>query len=280
MQKRIMQLSGLLIIAIFFFACGNQAESQYEDKNTAAEAPMTEEYDEAPTQEGGVPQHPSDNLTAKIEPMLMKEGRLTIDVKDYQAFRASMNEVLKKHEAVIFDEEQQNYSTSIQNTLTIRVPSQRFDQLLADFEGKEGGTVGYKNVSVSDVTAEFLDISARLKTRMEVRDRYRALLAKANSVDEIIKVEEAIRAIQEEIEAAEGRVKYLKSRTSMSTIILTLTENMPNGDGGFFSDLADAFASGWQGFLMAVIGITHLWMFVLVAIIVGYFVRKRWKQRN
>ena len=70
-----------------------------------------------------------------------------------------------------------------------------------------------KNVSVQDVTEEYLDIEARLKTKKEVEARYIEILkSKTKTVEDVLKAEEQIRIIREEIEAREGRLNYLKNQ--------------------------------------------------------------------
>ena len=62
-----------------------------------------------------------------------------------------------------------------------------------------------EDITSNDVTAEFVDIESRLKTKKEVRNRYITILkTKTGKVKDIIQAEEAIRKITEEIEVKEG----------------------------------------------------------------------------
>ena len=73
------------------------------------------------------------------------------------------------------------------------------------------------------MTDEYVDVKSRLNTKKEVHQKYVQLMRnKAKSIDEVIKAEEAIRHIQEEIEAREGRLRYLANKSSMSTIDLSV----------------------------------------------------------
>lgn len=215
--------------------------------------------------------------TERIKPMLIKNGQLNVEVDDVVKFRSSIGENLKKYEAYISNEEQDKNYYGISNTLTIRVPAAKFDSLLAAFES-EKGKITHKSISVQDVTAEYLDIAGRLKTRKEVRARYQALLGKANKVSEIIEIEEAARKVQEEIEAAEGRMKYLRNQASFSTLTLYISQKLEYYDeaDGFWHRLINAFENGWQGFLTFLIGLAHLWIFLILGSIAFYLIRKRY----
>ena len=66
------------------------------------------------------------------------------------------------------------------------------------------------------------------KTKKEVEARYRELLTRATSVEEILKIEEQIGNIRTEIESAEGRLRYLSNQVQYSTLHVTFYEKYSN----------------------------------------------------
>ncbi|MBQ0740603.1 DUF4349 domain-containing protein, partial [Aquimarina celericrescens] len=75
--------------------------------------------------------------------------------------------------------------------------------------------VDFKNISTIDVTEEYVDITSRLKTKVEVKQRYETILrTKAKTVEDILMAEEKLSKLQEEIESAQGRLKYLGSKVT------------------------------------------------------------------
>ena len=279
-------LQCFLIIIVLSACSGNKSDYatnyQYEEKSeapTATEADYEEEYTEkakkgTTTNETAVTDQ--SETANQIKPMLIKNGQLNITVDDAIKFRSSIGSKINKYDAYISNENQDKNSYEISSTLVIRVPAAKFDSLLTAFES-EKGKITHKSISVQDVTAEYLDIAGRLKTRKEVRARYQVLLGKANKISEIIEIEEAGRQVQEEIEAAEGRMKYLRSQSSFSTLTLYISQELEyrNEGDGFWNRLADAFGSGWQAFLSLLIGLAHIWIFLIIGGIVFYFIRKR-----
>ena len=132
--------------------------------------------------------------------------------------------------------------------MVIRVSSDRFDQLVVDLTSV-AARVEHKNIEALDVTEEYLDIQTRLKNKREVESRYRAILKQAKTIEEILKVEEHIRAVREEIESKEGRLKYLNDRIAYSTVNLSIYKyHNEIYRPSFFSRLADGFRGGWNGF--------------------------------
>jgi hypothetical protein len=96
--------------------------------------------------------------------------------------------------------------------LTIRVPASRFDDALNQIKQLEG-EVATANVDTKDVTDQFVDLQARLAAKQSEEQRYLALLNRANTIDEILKVDAAITNVRTQVEQL----------TEFSTIVLSVT---------------------------------------------------------
>lgn len=101
-------------------------------------------------------------------------------------------------------------------SITIRVPSASFDEALAQVERL--GEVRRRDISVEDVTEEFLDLEIRLKNLRAIRARLERLLEKATTVEEAVLLERELARVAGEIDRIEGRMKFLQDRATFSTI--------------------------------------------------------------
>ncbi len=101
----------------------------------------------------------------------------------------------------------------------MRVPAQRFEEALAAL--RAAGRVLDESRHANDVTEEFLDLGIRLDTARKARERLLEVLAKAEKVEDILKVEAELRRLTEEIERMEGRRKYLADQVAMATLSAT-----------------------------------------------------------
>ncbi len=81
-----------------------------------------------------------------------------------------------------------------------------------------------KNISSEDITSEIIDTRARLETRNTTRGRYLEFLSKAGKIEDVLKIQQEINNIQEDIESAEARLAQLSGQVSYSTINLTYFE--------------------------------------------------------
>ncbi len=136
-----------------------------------------------------------------------------------------------------------------------------------------------RNVDLLDVTEEYIDIDARIKTKKELEDRYKELLKQATKVDEILNIEKEIGQLRTEIESVEGRMKYLKDRISFSTLTVTYYQKTTSAFR-FTSKFGQALKTGWDGFLWFLIGLTHLWIFILIGLMTVYLIIRQRRNKN
>lgn len=214
---------------------------------------------------------------------IIKTGRMGIRVDRIESAKGQVDELLAAHQGY-YAEENSNDGTRSDMTLTIRVPSARFDTFVAALESNKG-TVLYKNISARDVSEEFVDIETRLENKRQYLERYRELLKRAATIEDILKVESYIRTLEEEIESAEGRLRYLDNQVNYSTLELSLSTDRAVGPArdSFGARIVRALSTGWQGFVSLLIGVLYLWPLLLAGSVVGFILRwqieRRKKQR-
>jgi hypothetical protein len=116
-------------------------------------------------------------------------------------------------------------------SLTIRVPAKSFKTALSSLETL--GTVTYRNIEGEDVTEEFIDVEARLKNKIVLRDRLKQLLEKATDVKDVLAIETELNRVQADIDSMEGRVKSLKGQVEYATVTLSLERKPILGPLGY-----------------------------------------------
>jgi hypothetical protein len=214
----------------------------------------------------------------KIENKIIKTATISLEVDNYKDTKAKVAELSKKFGGYISQENENTSSYRLTNTYIIRIQKEKFDDLVKDLL-EIAKTVESKVITSDDVTEEYIDVAARLKNKKEAEKQYVELLKRANTVDEIIHVNEQLRIIREEIEAKEGRLKYINDRVSLSTINLTIYQSLEI-DYGFFSKIIKAVQSGWQGLLGFVIGIFYIWPFLIIIAVCWYLIRHHYKNKK
>lgn len=287
-MKHLTKLLGVIILLTLFGCAQNRDSAKFEMADEAMVAPTSEqiinETDETveTTETAETAETAKTAKTAeKAERKLIKEGRVEFETDDLNSTRESIFEAVKKYKGYVSSDQEFKSPGRKSNTVIIRVPAHNFDNLLSDatqgvkrFESKE--------INVKDVTEEFLDIQARLKTKKELEQRFIDLLKVAKNVTEILEIEKQIGELRSDIESIEGRLKYLQNRVSFSTLTMSFYETIPN-ETAFGQKFKNALRNGWDNLIWLFVGLTNIWTFILiaVAIVIGIRVyRKRKKQRG
>ena len=113
-------------------------------------------------------------------------------------------------------------------SLTARVPAKQFPAAVEQFATL--GTVSRSASDSQDVTEEFIDVEARLKNyKAEEVALNKLLESSGGRLDDIFKIREQVARNRAEVERIEGRLKFLSNQTDLSTLTLTLREELAPG---------------------------------------------------
>ena len=213
-----------------------------------------------------------------IERKIIKQGQIRFQTADVNSTKSLIAQAVQELNGYIANDNVYDYSDRFEHTLTIRVPAAHFDLLLHEIS-ESVDKLDSKNIDAKDVTEEFIDIEARIKTKKELQIRYIELLKRATKVDEILNIEREIGKLQTEIESVEGRMSYLKDRIAFSTLTVTYYQKATS-TFGFSSKFVDGVKQGWSVFLWFIVGLAHLWVFIVVVVAIVLIVRWRRKRRK
>ena len=268
MRSHINKLMTGLLLAVLSFSCtGADKSAAYDVADSMKEEAGASSSSDLRVGEEAIP-----------ERKLTKDGMLRFETPDAQKTRAAILKVITEAKGYVASDSKDEEEGRQTSTITLRVPADQFDALV-DRITAEAGKIDYKNIEVNDVTQEYIDLDARLKTKKDLEARYQELLKRANSVDEVLKVEAQIGSLRAEIESAEGQMRYLKNQVALSTLTVTFYEKTVAA--GFGYKFQRALRQGWDNLLWVLIGLTNLWAILLfVAIVWIVIVRMRRKRKR
>jgi len=216
---------------------------------------------------------------------IIKTGSLNAEVKNYDSFYLSVREKVKNLGGYIAQEQQDQSDYKIENSLTIKVPVDQFDNAITELTlGTD--KIKERKITSQDVTGEYVDTKSRMEAKREVRQRYIDLLKQAKNMQEILNVQSEINDVQGEIESAAGRINYLSHSSSYSTINLTFFQVLnisakEYSEPSFWTKITESFKTGWQWTGNLIIGLVSIWPVILfflgIWIIVKKYVRAKVK---
>jgi hypothetical protein len=286
--NRRLKLAGLVLLFIAA-ACAGGSDEASMPSMMGGEYPVTEEMapvaSETEMANKDVSEESVVDNSTQVAPVdlatqrkLIRNAYLSFKTDSLEAQQRKIKFAVKQFGAYIENEEE--FVTMDRRSITtlVRVPEANFDLFL---EAATQGVDGFdsKSIQVQDVTEEYVDVEARIKTKKELKDRFIGLLSKANSIGEIMEIEHQIGNLQAEIESYEGRLKYLKSNISYSNVSLTYYQEIPvpmEYDNAFIS----ALSNGWTGLVWFFVGLLTVWPLWVILGILFYLLRLNFRKRK
>lgn len=213
-----------------------------------------------------------DNVT--VERKLIKTGNITFETKELEATRKTILDLVHQNNGYVASDNQYKSHDRISTTIAVRVPAKNFDTIL---EGIAKGVEKFdnKSINISDVTEQFLDVQARLKTKKALEVKYLEILKKAKTVREILDVERELGKLRADIESTEGRLKYLQNQVSFSTLNITFYKKTAADESTFGSKFGNAFKDGFENIKAFFIFIIKIWPFIIILLLVFFYLRRR-----
>lgn len=184
--------------------------------------------------------------------MIIRTGQAWIDVDSLAAAISAVHAMAARVGGFIAN-------TSIQSgegqqhaaTLEIKIPSANYDQAMSGLNGI--GELRSSTTTAEDVGEEYVDVNARMANARRLEERLVTLLAnRTGKLDDVLAVERELARVREEIERYEGRLRYLRTRTAMSTLSVTLSEPAPVVGEPGSNIMADAAVEAWRNFVTLV----------------------------
>ncbi len=234
-----------------------------------------------PKNEAPVPQQQNSTLQQNMQRMLVQTGYIEYETKDITLEKEKINSALLANGGYISNETQRQLSNGVRQEITLRMPADKFMSVVNDVKAGVG-KFAKMDIRANDVTEEFLDISARLKTKKEMEERFRALLLKAAKISEILEIEREINALREEIESTEGRMQFLSNQAQFSTLtivfytVLAPAEIKKDEENRFLK----ALKNGWEGVVLFLVNMVKICPLLIVAFGVFYLVRRYLKKHE
>ena len=195
---------------------------------------------------------------------LIKDGFVEFETSDLEKTKNQIAASVSANKGYISSDKQNKAGDKISYTIIVRIPTDKFDSFLKSatqdvlyFENKQ--------INVKDVTAEYLDNETRLKTKKEIELRYRQLLIKASSVNDVLNIEKELGTIRTEIEAAEGQLKYLSDQIQYSTFRINFYK-ITSTPSLFSEQIKLSLAKGWENLLGSLLMVMNVWPFVLFGV--------------
>ena len=202
---------GLLAAALLLGACGSAAKFENVGDNLAAGP--------APAGQAGGDTGTADQLASLADRKIIRKGEIGIEVSNVAAAGARVRALALELGGYIGDSQSGTLGQSA--TLTMRIPAARFEDALARLHAMDGDVLS-EATSEQDVTTAVVDLEARLKNLQASEVQYRALLAKAVKIEDILAVQARLDDVRGQIEQLQAQDKEMTGLADLATLTVTL----------------------------------------------------------
>lgn len=198
MQNKI--LTPLLLLGFFLFsACSERTlPKKVYERNQATEKTLNDEQ-----------------VTIQNR-LLIYNAELDLVAKQPDTLKAIFFQIAEKYEGYV-----QKFSNDI---AILKIKSEFLENSINDIA--QLGKLKRKQIVGDDVTEGYLDLKIRLENAEKIRNRYLALLDKAQNVEEILKVEKELERINTEIDLLKGKINLMDNQIAYATIQVNIQKKI------------------------------------------------------
>ncbi|WP_407309341.1 DUF4349 domain-containing protein [Desulfosporosinus sp. SB140] len=173
------------------------------------------------------PQTPVQNdagpTNTSVPRKITQDVTLTLEVANISNTFSQISQKVQQMGGYIAESQQNNSENQSSARMTVKIPADKLDALNDSLIS--WGKILDQHTIANDITNQYYDSQNRLQTLQAEEKRYLEILNQAKTVDDVLKVENALSDIRQQIEQLEGQLKLWNNQVDYSTVNLQLVVN-------------------------------------------------------
>ena len=216
-----------LVMAFVLAACGPGSAAAPTFQNAGDDLAAGEAAQDPAASAAGGPQafapgasSPPVPFAALADRQIIKTGEVIVEVDNVAAALGRVRAMTGQLGGYVGGSQAGTLEDSA--TLTLRIPADRFEEALAQLHELDGKVLS-ESTREEDVTSAIVDLEARIANLEASELQYRALVERAQAIDDILAVQTRLDSVRGEIEQLSAQHEQLSGLAGMSTLTVTLT---------------------------------------------------------
>lgn len=233
-----------------------------------------------PPADAGIPRKITHNLS------------LTLEVAAINDSVARISKEVQQLGGYVVESQQNGSDNHSSAHLTLKIPADKLNGLRDSLS--TWGKILDQHMLANDITNQYYDSQVRLQTLETEEKRYLEILNQAKTVEDVLKVENALGNIRQQIEQLKGQLKLWNNMVDYSTVNLQLvTLKSPNFNvknpwqpiswSNTWKATQDAvlktLSSSWNVLNYLVVGLGYSFPYLIIGAL-GWVAYRVWKKRN
>lgn len=210
---------------------------------------------------------------------LIYTANLAVETREYTQCMDNVNAILQKYGGYVENSQSSGVPEGNENTMgrvsvvSMRLPVDKYDSAMLELQGL--GNLLNKNEYKEDVSRQYVDTEARNKEQKLQRDRLFALLQKADTMENIIALQNEITRLTVLIEQDTAQLNFWDDKVAYSTITVEVRElvtpksvkpadpDLNSRVNGAWYNTLNNMKKGMEGFAVAFVGFLP-WLVILI----------------
>ncbi len=219
MSRQLVVMMILLTIAVA--GCSSQAGAPVGEAIEQPDASAADGDEEEPTVgSGGDGSSEPGGNSAPIEQRIIKTGEVGLEVDNVAVVLAHVRAMAVDLGGYVGGSQAGTLDESA--SITLRVPAERFDELLTRLQELADVEVVSMATREADVTGQIVDLEARIRNLEASEASYRALLERAERIEDILTVQSRLDDVRGQIEQLEAQLQAVEGQAALSTLTVTI----------------------------------------------------------
>lgn len=244
---------GLLLTLIVLTGCSSKSSSTSAAKNdmfyTAGEGMMAYDADFEDEMKIESPNEARSESSTDTVSKIIVNGNMSLETLELDKTLEALKGNIKKFNGYVQSSDSgKNYNGRRYYSATIRIPADKYQEFIASL-GENGNIVTYSE-SISDITTSYYDVQARIDNLIAERERVTEFYKKAETIEELMQIEQRLTDIQYEIDAKSVQIRNWDTLVSYSTLNISISETtvFTETKTSFGERIVESFRNGWVVF--------------------------------
>ena len=224
----------------------------------------------------------TDTTSSQETQKLIYTANVTLETTDYQKSVDALHSLMTSCNAFAENEDEWTRGDGDLHTLeiTLRVPSERYDELMEGMDGIEGKVIN-RSSQVTNITREYADNEAVIEGLEIQEERLLEMMEQAETIEDMILVEERLSEVQILLNRARTSRETMDSEVNLSTVTVTITEvrfETTTSETGYLTRVGNAFVDMWEGLVEGLgdfgIGLIYAIPAIVILLVIILLVRR------
>lgn len=221
MKRTLALVIGLLLVASLLFGCGAAANDTAEIENGMGAVSDSVKQESLSEPSAG------STTSLPLNQKLVRKIRMDAETEDLDALLAQIDQRITELSGYVEEREVYNGSAYASRryrnaSLTIRIPADQLDNFVT--EVSDSANITSTNETTENITLSYIATQSRITALETEQTRLLELLAQAQSMEDLLKIESRLTEVRTELEEVTSQLRLFDNLVDYGTIYLNISE--------------------------------------------------------